>query len=642
MKSNKGNFNRALIVGFFLLIFVLAIVITSSQLSRNQHSTTSKPTQDSAPNSLFLKELRSRLSQKQAIAEDDGSFRLLFDQTDFPKGFYGFALVLYQAEEKRILVVRKGYQDYENMRIVFNRTMVHPRIDDFRLQDSETSRIQMDFILEEPEPVSDFDALSVSSLDANRFELGVDGLRISDGDNVRYFLPGDAFVRSILGKNQLTHYITKQFSEVPVEDLRMTRFISRSFVSYGDRWISLYRGYPELGSIGAEDIAKVASEGIHYVIENQESDGRFLYYYDAALDSFRDHEHPTRDPLENPYYNILRHSAGGLLLLYHFRLYGDEKVLPNVESAIEYAINQIVDYSLPDGQRGAYAFYNRKAKLGGSGLTLYLLAEYQRLTGDSKYLDWAKLLKNHLISEIRDSGEFYYYHIYPGREKDDRRSFSFYYPGEALIGLAVYYKYVASEDEKAVLQQKLHAALNFLLVERPQRYADQFTSLPSDSWLMMAINELWDIPQMRQDAYKEFVFKDADTMASHMYTRENALYPDYVGSFYYSYGNHPYPDGARSEGLMAAYELAVKANDQLRVSRYYEALKAAAWATLHLANTPASTYSVSQPDLAIGGIRFKLTRQWFRVDTIQHVAAFYLKFLPLWQEGDLFPALLHN
>ena len=30
---------------------------------------------------------------------------------------------------------------------------------------------------------------------------------------------------------------------------------------------------------------------------------------------------------------------------------------------------------------------------------------------------------------------------------------------------------------------------------------------------------------------------------------------------------------------------------------------------------------------AVGGIRFKLARQWFRVDTIQHVASFYLKFL---------------
>ena len=52
-----------------------------------------------------------------------------------------------------------------------------------------------------------------------------------------------------------------------------------------------------------------------------------------------------------------------------------------------------------------------------------------------------------------------------------------------------------------------------------------------------------------------------------------------------------------------------------------------AWAALRLANTRESVYSVPNPDRAIGGIRFKLTRQWFRIDTIQHVASFYLKLL---------------
>ena len=34
-----------------------------------------------------------------------------------------------------------------------------------------------------------------------------------------------------------------------------------------------------------------------------------------------------------------------------------------------------------------------------------------------------------------------------------------------------------------------------------------------------------------------------------MYTKEDVLYPDYVGSFHYEYGDHLYPDGARAEGM---------------------------------------------------------------------------------------------
>lgn len=176
----------------------------------------------------------------------------------------------------------------------------------------------------------------------------------------------------------------------------------------------------------------------------------------------------------------------------------------------------------------------------------------------------------------------------------------------------------------------MHNALRFLILERPRLYGAYFTSLPSDSWLMMGINDLWDEPEFRQDLYSQFVFRDADQMVAHTYTPRRAPFPDYVGSFYYHYGDHPYPDGARAEGLTAAYLLARKIGDKSRVDRYRAALQQVAWATLRLCNTPDSVYSVPNPELAVGGIRFKFTRQWFRVDTIQHVASFYLKFLPAW------------
>ena len=172
--------------------------------------------------------------------------------------------------------------------------------------------------------------------------------------------------------------------------------------------------------------------------------------------------------------------------------------------------------------------------------------------------------------------------------------------------------------------------MRFLLVDRPKEYTRHYTSLPSDSWLIMAINEMWDIPEMRKNSYKKFVFGDIDKMVSLMYKPDNALYPDYVGSLYYQYGDLPYADGARYEGMLAGFKLAIKIKDRKRIKRYHEALKMAAWAALHLCNTSESSYAVPRPDRTIGGIRFKNTRQWFRVDTIQHVAAFYLKFLPYW------------
>ncbi len=383
-----------------------------------------------------------------------------------------------------------------------------------------------------------------------------------------------------------------------------------------------------------------------------QADGRFTYYYDPATDTGRDHEHPKRDPEQDPYYNMLRHSGGVATLLFDEQLRqrhqendlaaddsGAGEATPSdaaerrslIERANDWFVDQLVSYTTDDGKQAAYALYNRKAKLGGSGIGLYALALYQQLYGDGRYAKAARNLATHLVNEVKDDGEFRYYHIYLDELvawEDNQKYFSFYYPGEALIGLANYCQHVCdSDEERASIYAKTHDALKFLLHERPIQHKEHYQTLPSDGWLMMGINDLWNVAEFQQDEYKKFVFDDADQMVRLMYTEEDALYPDYVGSFYYHYGDHPYPDGARAEGLLGAYQLAIKVGDQERIRRYRDACYAVAQATLRLCNTPDSAYSVPNPEKTIGGIRFKLTRQWFRVDTIQHVASFYLKLL---------------
>jgi len=136
---------------------------------------------------------------------------------------------------------------------------------------------------------------------------------------------------------------------------------------------------------------------------------------------------------------------------------------------------------------------------------------------------------------------------------------------------------------------------------------------------------------MRNPAYADFVFSDAEKMMAQMYKVTDAPYPDYAGGFYYDYGDYPYADGARCEGLLGAYELAVKMNDIPRMQKIRRALELAAWAVMHLVNTEDAIYAVRNPDMALGGIRFKYTRQWFRIDTIQHVTCFFAKLLPHWE-----------
>ncbi len=583
----------------------------------------------------FLHELRQYLNNPTSSLQ-----RVLdnFSEESFPRDFYGVAIILYQPGKGRIRSFATNNTPREDVSNAIRGLLRNKRFSNFDIANENECRIQIEIILDEPSPVL-FESLTENIVSENRFEMGVDGLLGKYGGKRRYLLSNDPFMRSILSIKQLKHFYEKQFGKQKFSKIEFYRFRSIGYVSYKKRWLPLYRGYPILNEpekLSKKDLETAVSESIKHVSKFQKEDGRFRYYYNAAKDSYRDHEHIKRAS-SNQYYNILRHSGGALLMLYDYRLNRTSDNITRVEKSIDFLVDNIKVYKTINNIDAGYVYYNKKAKLGGTGIALYLLCEYQRLTQSDKYSRYAGLLKNHLLEEIQQSGEFRYYHLYLDKKVDFSENdnfFSFYYPGEAVIGLATYYYTIADSTEKVSLKIKIEKSLGFLLLKRPELYSELYRTLPSDSWLMMGINELWDISELRKTYYANFVFSDADRMINHMYNEKSALYPDYIGAFYYNYGNYPYADGARAEGLMAALDLAIKMKDIEKVKKYFEALKKVAWATLHLCNTEESVYAVPNPDKAIGGIRFKHTRQWFRIDTIQHVAAFYIKLLEKWDMAE--------
>lgn len=581
---------------------------------------------------FFLEQIQSYLLSGEHSGPNGRAIDQSFSLSSFPKDYNRLAVTIYAVDHKRIMIVHQCREPINLISTVIARAFKFARLPEML---KNNARIQIDFIKHLPEKVN-YRAIGSTQKGRMHFEVGVDGLLISGDDNIdHYFLPGDAYVRSIMSMHQLRKYLKRTLGTDYMNSATTKRFRSTSFISAKDNWHRLYRGHPTIGAISREKLEFALELAIDHIQLTQEPNGRFLYYYDAAKDSRRDHEHPKRDPVKNPYYNILRHGGGGLTCLFYEKYLQKNQVTSNITQTLDYLVANTRNYEL-DGEKASYIFYNRKAKLGGSGIALYLACEYQLLTGDTTYFSWARRLACHLQGEILASGEFRYYHIYLDKlisAAENHSFFSFYYPGEAVCGLARYYN-LAPRNEQLQLSNKLHTALKFLLEVRPKTRADHYTKIPSDSWLMMGVNELWKTEQLRRPAYADFVYGDADKMIEQMYTVMDAPYPDYVGAFYYEYGDYPYADGARCEGLLAAYQLSVQTNDKNRQKKYWKALKLAAWSLLHLVNTEESIYSVPNPKLSLGGIRFKYTRQWFRIDTIQHVASFFAKILPFWLQEE--------
>ncbi len=375
-------------------------------------------------------------------------------------------------------------------------------------------------------------------------------------------------------------------------------------------------------------------KSIDWLLENMNEDGSFLYFYDGIRDTKTDLDHPhMTDPLYN---NILRHSGGSVALLRGYELTKKANYLDAAKKSIDFFLTTFRSHSYKK-QYACYPFFNKKSKLGGAGIGLVAIMHYYVQTGDTTYRKQLDGLVRHLLSRVDKDGEMIGYYIHPqfngGKaiinpsDEVKKELFSFYYPGEALLGLALYYRYMEDIEHslEADIYNKCQKALDFLIDVRPVKYHYMFDDLPADAWLMQAIEEWVKVEGFKKQSYIDFVFNDTQAMFDHMYDEKNAICADYVGGFFYNYGDHVYHDASRNEGVVAAYFLAKYLEDEDRAAYIMENMLKSAKGLMHTLNTVESTYAHLYPEKSINSFRFKLTRQWVRVDSVQHTACFFAR-----------------
>ncbi len=512
----------------------------------------------------------------------------------------------------------------------------------FNLKDC---RIMLEFITEEtPVKIED---ITVDKFLPTRFEPGITGFKLIFEGNSYYYMPTESWTKSqnslkqslntIIRKTSLkkvTNKISERINLLRKSDYKCFLIKSRAFVTYmEDGVLPLYRGNV-LYEYSDELVGEMALNSVNWLVDTMREDGRFLYYYDCKEDNYKDHEHPTRTE-DNLYYNDLRHCGGVISLIRAYQLTGEDKYLKLAKKGLEY-ITTITREHKADGEVAAYVFLNNKAKLGGTGLILVAMMKYRIETGEKTFDEYIKKYVRHLLSRIYKTGEMLGYFINPNvqngaelyemTDEERKATFSFYYPGEALLGLALFANYFGDDSElvKRVMD-KCEMALDWLVKERPKIYGDLFTALPSDSWLMQAIEEWVNNPRFKKDSYINFVFTDANAMMDRMYLKDDSPYIDFEGGFYYNHGDHYYPDGARCEGLISSYYLAKKLEREELAQKILSAAKKAAKSQFVLYNSDKNNYAHKNPKKSERAIRFKATRQWVRVDSIQHVACFFFR-----------------
>lgn len=555
-------------------------------------------------------------------------------------------ITLFQSGQKFIRYgsKRQDFQSTLNRDVEMLRK--NKKFSDFDVSDEVRCRIMLEYVIDR-HPVSPAKLNSVH-FDNSRFEIGINGLELRKDGISYYYMPTDAITLSHMGLRSVLETLVRKTPIAKLSNSRSKRleilsqskdyeyylFRSRAFITYKNDCIPLYRGNVRYTEFSYDVLYNQVIKSADWLLANMYDDGRFLYYYDCCDDTYKDHEHPTR-PENNLYYNDLRHCGGIIALIRAYELTSDEKYIKAAKKAVDWSISISKSHDTPWG-KAYYAFYNRKAKLGGTGVLLVAMMQYRSFTGDKSYDEYIKGYTRHVMSRVYKNGEILGYYIHPQfqngqplinmTDEERKETFSFYYPGEALLGLALFANNFLDDEDLAKEVRKIgKKALDWIVDERPHIYADLFTALPSDAWLMQAIEEWCKDKDFQKQNYINFVFTDAATMVEKTYRHDDSPYIDYEGGYYYEYGDHYFPDGARSEGLIAAYYLAKYLNMNNLSEKLLNACKRVAMCQFHLFNDEINNYSHKNPERSLNSIRFKATRQWVRVDSIQHVSCFFAR-----------------
>lgn len=555
-------------------------------------------------------------------------------------------ITLFQSGQKFIRYgsKRQDFQSTLNRDVEMLRK--NKKFSDFDVSDEVKCRIMLEYVIDR-HPVSPAKLNSVH-FDNSRFEIGINGLELREDGISYYYMPTDAITLSHMGLRSVLETLVRKTPIAKLSNSRSKRleilsqskdyeyylFRSRAFITYKNDCIPLYRGNVRYTEFSYDVLYNQVIKSADWLLANMYDDGRFLYYYDCCDDTYKDHEHPTR-PENNLYYNDLRHCGGIIALIRAYELTSDEKYIKAAKKAVDWSISISKSHDSQWG-KAYYAFYNRKAKLGGTGVLLVAMMQYRSFTGDKSYDEYIKGYTRHVMSRVYKNGEILGYYIHPQfqngqplinmTDEERKETFSFYYPGEALLGLALFANNFLDDEDLAKEVRKIgKKALDWIVDERPHIYADLFTALPSDAWLMQAIEEWCKDKDFQKQNYINFVFTDAATMVEKTYRHDDSPYIDYEGGYYYEYGDHYFPDGARSEGLIAAYYLAKYLNMNNLAEKLLNACKRVAMCQFHLFNDEINNYSHKNPERSLNSIRFKATRQWVRVDSIQHVSCFFAR-----------------
>jgi len=501
------------------------------------------------------------------------------------------------------------------------------------------ARLQVDVIIGAA-PLGDAHWLGKYALpgigDGLALNPGVEGIGGNLGDKRALMLPHELAQMRLLSTNRVSEAIPdfamgvdlKRIAALvgaragtggkPVPRESLFRFRTDTFVEApGDSRdtapsIPLYRGIPkQWPPLDGKTLRAAALEGGRYLIAHLAPSGRYVYEHDLNSGSKTD---PTK---LNGAYSMPRHAGTTYFLAELYRITKEEWLKEPIERAFAHLAELLSSgrcyNKLPDGREIDCVIDKAEpvAHLGSTALTVVALAEYQRATGDTRYLPLATKFTTFLLYMQRADGSFR--HVYDPKTKSyDDKAELLYYSGEAALALAR--MHVVTGDPRYA--KAAEAGLDWL-VDWYDFFMGGFI-YGEEHWTCIAAEAIW--PAAKRPKYRDFCDGyGAFLRAQQPHVGDHPDEDDLAGAYNFTPFVPPYntPAGSRTEAMISAYQLGVHhgqgdpdIRDQIREALHY---------TLGQQIRPESAFNVVGEGL--GGMPGSPIDRTVRIDYVQHVCS---------------------
>ncbi len=375
--------------------------------------------------------------------------------------------------------------------------------------------------------------------------------------------------------------------------------------------IPLYRGIPvAMPQLSGATLRDAALEGGRYLIAHLAPTGRYVYEHDLNTGA-------KTDPSRPGAYSMPRHAGTTYFLAELYRITKETWLREPIERAFAHLAELLASgrcaNTLPDGREYDCVIDKQEpvAHLGSTALTVVALAEYQRATGDTRYLPLATKFATFLLYMQRSDGSFR--HLYDPKTKQyDDKTQMLYYSGESALALAR--MHVVTGDPKYAKAAEI--ALDWL-VDWYDFFMGGFI-YGEEHWTCIAAEAAW--PAAKKPKYREFC--DGYGAFLRMQQPKVGDHPDeddLAGAYNFTPFVPPYntPAGSRTEAMISAYLLGVhhgqgdpEIRDQIALALQY---------TLGQQIRPESAFNVVGEGL--GGMPGTPIDRTVRIDYVQHVCS---------------------